>query len=51
MAKKNKETPPEEETPQPLWKLLLFGIVGLVLIVWGSDVTVTPPPRWHGTLA
>lgn len=40
MAKKNKETPPEEETPQPLWKLLLFGIVGLVLIVWGSDVTV-----------
>lgn len=40
MAQKNKETPPEEETPKPLWKLLLFGVVGLVLIVWGSDVTV-----------
>mgnify|MGYP002537994275 FL=1 len=40
MAKKNKETPPEEEAPKPLWKLLLFGVIGLVLIVWGSDVTV-----------
>ena len=40
MAKKNKEEVPEEETQQPMWKLFVAAIVGLVLIVWGSDVTV-----------
>lgn len=40
MAKKNKETPPEEERSRPLWQLLVLGVIGLVLIVWGSDVTV-----------
>ena len=40
MAKKNKETPPEEASSRPLWMLLVLGIIGLVLIVWGSDVTV-----------
>ena len=25
---------------KPIWKLLLAGIIGLALIVWGSDVTV-----------
>lgn len=29
-----------EKTNAPVWKLILLGIVGLVLIVWGSDVTV-----------
>ena len=29
-----------EVTNQPVWKLLLLGLVGLGLIVWGSDVTV-----------
>lgn len=40
MSKQNKETPPEEASPQPAWKLILFGVAGLVLIVWGSGVTV-----------
>lgn len=29
-----------EATDSPIWKLLIKGIVGLVLVVWGSDVTV-----------
>lgn len=41
MAKKNKETPPEEASSRPLWMLLVLSIIGLVLIVWGSDVTVS----------
>ncbi len=40
MAKKNKEEVPEEENKLPVWKLILASVVGLVLIVWGSDVTV-----------
>ena len=40
MAKKNKEEIPEEEKELPVWKLILASVVGLVLIVWGSDVTV-----------
>lgn len=38
-AKKNKEEPQQEEE-KPVWKLLVFTVVGLVLVVWGSDVTV-----------
>lgn len=40
MAKKNKEEQSENRKEQPIWKLLLLTVVGLVLIVWGSDVTV-----------
>ena len=40
MAKKNKEEETEEKKESKVWKLLLFTVVGLVLIVWGSDVTV-----------
>lgn len=40
MAKKNKEEQSENRKEQPVWKLLLLTAVGLVLIVWGSDVTV-----------
>lgn len=40
MAKKNKEETSEEEKNRPWWKLILLTGVGLVLIVWGSDVTV-----------
>ena len=29
-----------EASDSPIWKMLLMGVVGLVLIVWGSDVTV-----------
>lgn len=40
MAKKNKEEVQEEAKKSPMWKLILLAIVGLVLVVWGSDVTV-----------
>ena len=39
MATKNKEEE-EEEEEKPVWKLLVLTLVGLVLVVWGSDVTV-----------
>lgn len=39
MAKNQKEDIPAEKS-QPVWKLLLMGIVGAVLVVWGADVTV-----------
>lgn len=40
MAKNNKEETSEEEKKRPWWKLILLTGVGLILIVWGSDVTV-----------
>ncbi len=40
MAKQDQEEKPEDAGKQPFWKLLAAVIVGLVLIVWGSDVTV-----------
>ena len=40
MAKNNKEEEPEEKKESKVWKLLLFTVVGLVFIVWGSDVSV-----------
>ncbi|MBO5408324.1 MAG: calcium/sodium antiporter [Clostridia bacterium] len=39
-AIKNKETKEEEEKNLSIWKALLLTAVGLVLIVWGSNVTV-----------
>lgn len=29
-----------ERTEAPIWKLLLFAVIGLALVIWGSDVTV-----------
>ena len=40
MAKKNKEEVAEEAKQKPIWLLLIAAIGGLVLVVWGSDVTV-----------
>lgn len=40
MAKENKEEIAEEHEKLPVWKLLVLTLTGLVLIVWGSDVTV-----------
>lgn len=40
MAKKNKEEAEEESKETPVWKLVLCTVIGLVLVVWGSDVTV-----------
>lgn len=40
MAKKNKTETEEESAEMPTWKLVLAAVIGLVLVVWGSDVTV-----------
>lgn len=39
MAMNNKEEV-EETKKRPVWMLLLFVVIGIVLVVWGSDVTV-----------
>ena len=39
MAKNNKEES-QEIQKRPVWMLILFVIAGLILVVWGSDVTV-----------
>lgn len=40
MAKKNKEEVDEAHETKPIWKLLFITIVGMVLIILGSDFTV-----------
>ena len=39
MAMNNKEEV-EETKKRPVWMLILFVVIGIVLVVWGSDVTV-----------
>ena len=40
MAKRDKQEADEQDNIKPIWTLLVFTAVGLVLIVWGSSVTV-----------
>lgn len=40
MAKNNKEEAEEESKKKPVWLLIVLVVIGLVLVVWGSDVTV-----------
>ena len=40
MAKKDRQEVTEADVVQPLWKNVTMTVVGLVLIVWGSNVTV-----------
>lgn len=41
MAKKNQKPKEEKEHhPMPLWRMIAGAVLGLVLIVWGSDVSV-----------
>lgn len=40
MAKKNKEVSEEKGKEKPVGLLFIIAIVGLILVVWGSDVTV-----------
>lgn len=40
MAKKNKEEQPEDEKKKPIWLLIVLVLIGVVLIVKGSDVAV-----------
>ncbi len=44
MAMNNKEEV-EETKKRPVWMLLLFVVIGIVLVVWGSDVTVDAATR------
>lgn len=41
MAKANKEEVEAEAAKRPLWKLLLLVIIGIALVVWGSDIAVS----------
>lgn len=40
MAFKNRNVEEEETKTKPVWQLIIFAVVGLVLIVWGSNVSV-----------
>ena len=42
MAKKGENSAEvmAEDEKKPIWKMIIFVVIGLVLIVWGSDVTV-----------
>ena len=40
MAMKNKSQSEENAIQKPMWQLLLLTIIGVVLVVWGSDVAV-----------
>lgn len=40
MAAKKKEEVPDDTKDKPIWQLLISMIVGLLLILWGSNVTV-----------
>lgn len=40
MARSNREEQALEEQKRPVWKLLAATVIGLVLIIWGSDITV-----------
>ena len=44
MAMNNKEEV-EETKKRPVWMLLMFVVIGIVLVVWGSDVTVDAATR------
>ena len=39
MAKKQKEEGGDSKE-QPVWKLILLGVIGAVLVVWGADISV-----------
>ncbi len=45
MAKKNKEEEDEELKDKPVWKLLLAIVVGIALVVFGSDISVDAATR------
>lgn len=40
MAKKGKQSAEDSKETRPVWKLLFWGILGGVVVVWGSNITV-----------
>ncbi len=40
LAKKGNQDEEEEPENRPVWKLLLLGVVGAAIVVWGADISV-----------
>lgn len=40
MAKKGKQSAEESKESRPVWKLLIAAVIGGVVVVWGSNITV-----------
>ena len=40
LAKKGNQEEEEKQEHRPIWKLVLLGIIGGVIVVWGADITV-----------
>ena len=40
LAKKGNQDEEDEPENRPVWKLILLGIVGAAIVVWGADITV-----------
>ena len=40
LAKKGNQDEEDEPENRPIWKLILLGVVGAAIVVWGADITV-----------
>ncbi|MBR5596061.1 MAG: calcium/sodium antiporter [Lachnospiraceae bacterium] len=40
LAKKGNQDEEEKEEKRPIWKLVILGIIGGAIVVWGADITV-----------
>ncbi len=40
LAKKGNQDEEDEPEERPVWKLVLLGVVGAAIVVWGADITV-----------
>lgn len=40
LAKKGNQDEEEKQEERPIWKLILLGIIGGAIVVWGADITV-----------
>ena len=40
LAKKGNQDEEDEPETRPVWKLILLGVVGAAIVVWGADITV-----------
>ena len=40
LAKKGNQDEEEKQEERPIWKLILLGVIGGTIVVWGADITV-----------
>ena len=40
LAKKGNQDQEEKQEERPIWKLILLGVIGGAIVVWGADITV-----------